>query len=212
MAEELIEIFLLVMCLSMAITSGLRSELKSEQFRLLCELVMYIFCLGTVNLVFCGGAFNRLGIRPRTSMGLLGILFAPFLHGDWRHLLRNLTLFFILGWFILLGGISNFYIVTAFTVVVGGFGVWLFGRPGPHYGASGVIFGYLGFLLLSGYFQRDSLSIVLSTLVGLCYGRLLWLVFPIREGMSWEAHLFGFLGGVLAAGYLDVLKVMFSVS
>lgn len=212
MAEELIEIFLFVMCLSMAITSGLRSELKSEQFRLLCELVMYIFCLGTVNLVFCRGALNDLGIRPRTRIGLLGILFTPFLHLDWRHLLGNLTVFFILGWFIMLGGISNFYIVTAFTLIVGGLGVWIFGRPVIHCGASGVIFGYIGFLLLSGYFLRDPLSIVLSTLVGLCYGRFLWLVFPIREGMSWEGHLFGFLGGVLAAGYLDVLKVMFPVS
>ncbi|MBD0346403.1 MAG: rhomboid family intramembrane serine protease [Coleofasciculus sp. Co-bin14] len=196
----------------MAITSGLRSESKAEEFRLLCELVMYILCLGTVNLVFCGGAFNRLGIRPRTSMGLLGILFTPFLHLDWSHLLGNLMLFFILGWFIMLGGMSHFYIVTAFTVIVGGLGVWIFGRPASHCGASGVIFGYIGFLLLSGYFLRDSLSIVLSTLVGLCYGRLLWGVFPRDEGTSWEGHLFGFLGGVLAAGYLDVLKAMFPLS
>lgn len=210
--ELLIEIFLFVMCISMAITSGFRSELKVEQFRLLCELAMYMLCIGTVDLVFCRGALGWLGIRPRTNIGLLGILFAPFLHGSWSHLLGNITSFFILGWFVMLGGTQEFYIVTTFTALVGGFWVWLFGRPVIHSGSSGVIFGYLGFLLVNGYFESDSLAIMLSTVVGFCYGRLLWLVFPIRERMSWEGHLFGFLSGVLAAGFLDVLKGMFPMS
>ena len=210
--EALIQIFFLVMCISMAITSGMRSELNAEQFRLLCKLVMYILCFGAINLVFCRGAFNIFGIRPRTDIGLLGILFAPFLHGSWTHLLGNMTSFFILGWFVMLGGTDEFYIVTAFTTLVGGFGVWLFGRPKPHFGASGVIFGYLGFLLLRAYFEHDVLAIILSTVVGFFYGQLLWLVFPIVERMSWEGHLFGFLSGVLAARYLDVLKGMFPVS
>ena len=208
----LIEIFLFVMCISMAITSGFRSDLKAEQLRLLCELAMYMLCIGTVDFVFCRGALGRLGIRPRTNIGLLGILFAPFLHGSWSHLLGNLTTFFILGWFVMLGGTQEFYTVTIFTALIGGFGVWLFGRPGPHSGASGLIFGYLGFLLVNGYFESDSLAIVLSTLVGFCYGQLLWLVFPIRERMSWEGHLFGFLSGVLVASFLDVLKGMFPMS
>lgn len=210
--EALIQVFLFVMCISMAITSGFRSELKTEQLRLLCEFAMYMLCIGTVDLVFCRSALSRLGIRPRTNIGLLGILFAPFLHGSWSHLLGNLTSFFILGWFVMLGGTNEFYIVTVFTALIGGFGVWLFGRPGSHSGASGVIFGYLGFLLVNSYFESDSLAIVLSTLVGFCYGRRLWLVFPIRERMSWESHLFSFLSGVLAASFLDVLKGMFPMS
>ena len=210
--ELLIEIFLFVMCISMAITSGFSSQLKTEQLRLLCELSMYMLCIGTVDFVFCRGALGRLGIRPRTNIGLLGILFAPFLHGDWSHLLGNLTTFFILGWFVMLGGTKEFYIVTIFIVLIGGFGVWLFGRPAIHSGASGVIFGYLGFLLVNSYFKSDSLAIVLSAVVGFCYGQLLWLVFPIRERMSWEGHLFGFLSGVLAASCLDVLKGIFPMS
>lgn len=208
----LIEIFLFVLCISMAIASGFSSELKTEQLRLLCEWAMYMLCIGAVDFLFCRGALGRLGIRPRTNIGLLGILFAPFLHRDWSHLLGNLTTFFILGWFVMLGGIQEFYIVTVFVILVGGLGVWLFGSPGSHRGASGVIFGYLGFLLVNGYFESDSLAIVLSAVVGFCYGQLLWLVFPIIEGMSWEGHLFSFLSGVLAASFLDVLKGMFPMS
>ena len=210
--ELLIEIFLFVMCISMAIASGFRSELKTEQLRLLCEWAMYMLCIGAVDFLFCRGALARLGIRPRTNIGLLGILFAPFLHGSWRHLLGNLTTFFILGWFVMLGGTNEFYIVTIFIVLIGGFGVWLFGRPVIHSGSSGVIFGYLGFLLVNSYFESDSLAILLSAVVGFCYGQLLWLVFPIVKGMSWEGHLFGFLSGVLAASFLDVLKGMFPIS
>lgn len=120
--------------------------------------------------------------------------------------------FFILGWFVMLRGFADFYIVTAVTALLGGLGVWLFGRPDSiHVGASGVIFGYLGFLLLSGYFEGDPLSIVFSAIVGFLYGQSLWLVFPIVDRMSWEGHLFGFLGGVFAARFLLVLKEIFPI-
>jgi membrane associated rhomboid family serine protease len=81
-------------------------------------------------------------------------------------------------------------------------GTWLFGSPGVHIGASGVIFGYLGYLLLKGYFERSAFSIALSLGVGVLYGSLLWGVLPTQYGISWEGHLFGFLGGVLAARVL----------
>ncbi len=207
-----LEILLYAVCLSIVLKGGITAELKT-QFHILSEFVVYTWSLAFVNLLLCQGALNGFGIRPRTSMGLLGILFSPFLHGNWEHLVANTIPFFTLGWFVMLGGISNFFIVTTFAVLIRGLGLWLFGRPNSVYiGASGVIFGYLGFLLLRSYFQTDSLSIVLTTIVGFLYGRQLWGIFPIEEGVAWDGHLFGLIGGVLAAGFLDAFKVMFPVS
>jgi membrane associated rhomboid family serine protease len=85
-------------------------------------------------------------------------------------------------------------------MLVGGLGVWLFGAPGSvHIGASILIFGYLGFLLLRGYFQHNMASIALSLLATFLYGSLVWGILPSYPGVSWQGHLFGFLGGVLAA-------------
>jgi membrane associated rhomboid family serine protease len=94
--------------------------------------------------------------------------------------------------------------VTIISVVVGGLGVWLFGGRGTvHIGASGVVFGYLGFLLLRGYFERSAGSILFSLMIFVLYGGLVWGILPWQQrGISWEAHLFGFLGGVLAARLL----------
>lgn len=142
------------------------------------------------------------GIIPRTSIGLRGILFAPLLHGSFAHLLGNTIPFVTLGWLILLRETSDFFWVTLLSALVGGMGTWLFGAPGVHIGASGVIFGYLGYLLLRGYFERSALSIAISLGVGTLYGSLLWGVLPMQYGISWEGHLFGFLGGVVAARFL----------
>jgi membrane associated rhomboid family serine protease len=87
-------------------------------------------------------------------------------------------------------------------MLVSGLGVWLFGASGVHVGASGLIFGYLGFLLLRGYFERNFPSILLSLIVGFLYGGAIWGVLPTQPGISWEGHLFGFIGGVLAARLL----------
>jgi membrane associated rhomboid family serine protease len=97
---------------------------------------------------------------------------------------------------------SDFFVVSAIAMLVGGLGTWLFGAPALHIGASGVIFGYLGFLLLRGYFERKFASILFSVFVGILYGSLIWGVLPGQPGISWEGHLFGFLGGVLAAKLL----------
>ena len=106
-----LEILVYVVCFSIMLKGGITAEVKT-QFRILCELVACTWSLGFVNLVLCQGALNGLGIRPRTQRGLLGILFSPFLHGDWDHLAANTIPFFILGWFVMLGGTSNFFIIT----------------------------------------------------------------------------------------------------
>jgi membrane associated rhomboid family serine protease len=91
-------------------------------------------------------------------------------------------------------------------MLVSGLGVWLFGSAGLHIGASGVVFGYLGFLLARGYFERNIPSILLSVIVGFLYGGAIWGVLPTQPGVSWEGHLFGFIGGVIAARFLSQRK------
>ncbi|CCQ59760.1 hypothetical protein CWATWH0401_1791 [Crocosphaera watsonii WH 0401] len=115
-------------------------------------------------------------------------------------MISNTVPFLVLGWLVMLQETSDFWIVTAITMLVGGLGVWLFASPSSvHIGASILIFGYLGFLLLRGYFQRNFISIFLSVVVAFFYGGLVLGVLPSAPGISWQGHLFGFLGGILAA-------------
>lgn len=146
------------------------------------------------------------GIIPRNLIGLRGILFAPFLHGSIPHLIGNTVPFIILGWLIMMREIRDFFWVTVIAGLISGLGTWLFGSPGVHIGASGVIFGYLGYLLLRGFFERSATSVVISLGVGTLYGSLLWGVLPMQYGISWEGHLFGFIGGVVAARLLTAGK------
>ncbi len=205
-----LQIFVYIVCITIVLQGGITPELQT-QAKILSDFVVFAWTLGFINLVYLRGTLNQFGVCPRTTIELFGIVLAPFLHGSWTHLMGNTIPFIILGWFVLLRGITDFYIVTLVSILVGGLGTWMFGREyTSHIGASGIIFGYLGFLLLYSYVESDSLSIILSTIVGFLYGRTLWGIFPLYEGVSWEGHLFGLLGGVLAAGYMDILKPMFS--
>ncbi|MEQ8464984.1 rhomboid family intramembrane serine protease [Coleofasciculus sp. E1-EBD-02] len=186
-------------------TQALAREVKT-QATILGGLVAVMWGLELIDLVIFQGALDGYGILPRTIIGLRGILFAPFLHGGLPHLIANTIPFLTLGWFVMLQKTSDFFIVTAITMVVSGLGVWLIGSPGLHIGASGLVFGYLGFLLLRGYFQRNIPSILLSLIVGFLYGGAIWGVLPTVPGVSWEGHLFGFIGGIIAARLLSQRK------
>ena len=142
------------------------------------------------------------GIIPRNPIGLRGILFAPFLHGGFAHLIGNTIPFIFLGWLIMLRETKDFIWVSIITALVSGSGTWLFGSSGVHIGASGVIFGYLGYLISRGYFERKPLTVAMSLFVGVTYGSMIWGVLPSRIGISWEGHLFGFIGGIVAARFL----------
>lgn len=205
-----LEILIYVLCASITLRGGITPELTA-QAAIIWDLVAVTWSVDLINFVFCGGALNRLGVRPGSMIGLLGIFFAPFLHGDWKHLINNTLPFMILGWFVMLRGTNDFYIVTIFVALFSGIGKWSLGKTNSiHIGASGVLFGYFGFLLVDSYFRRDALSIVLTAIVGFIYGNAIWGIFPTHPGISWEGHLTGFLGGMLAASYMDVLRVIFS--
>jgi len=183
-------------------TKALAKELTS-QFLILGGLVAIMWILELLDATVLRHQLDFYGIIPRQEIGLRGILFAPFLHGNLTHLIANTIPFVTLGWLVMLQETSDFFVVTAITMVVGGLGVWLFGATGSiHIGASILIFGYLGFLLLRGYFERNLPSMILSLVVGVLYGGAIWGILPTQSGVSWEGHLFGFLGGVIAARLL----------
>ncbi|MGV2388711.1 MAG UNVERIFIED_CONTAM: rhomboid family intramembrane serine protease [Microcystis novacekii LVE1205-3] len=187
-------------------SQGIRQEIKTQAI-ILATFVAIFWLLEILNQFVFRGSLDVFGIIPHQVIGLRGILFAPFLHGDFPHLIANTVPFLILGWLVMLQETSDFFIVTGLTMLVGGLGVWLFASPGSiHIGASILIFGYLGFLLLRGYFQRNIPSILLSILVFLLYGGTIWGVLPSCPGISWQGHLFGFLGGVLAAKLIATEK------
>jgi membrane associated rhomboid family serine protease len=187
-------------------SQGSRQEIKTQAI-ILATFVAIFWLLEILDQFVFRGSLDIFGIIPHQVIGLRGILFAPFLHGDFPHLIANTVPFLILGWLVMLQETSDFFIVTGLTMLVGGLGVWLFASPGSiHIGASILIFGYLGFLLLRGYFQRNIPSILLSILVFLLYGGTIWGVLPSRPGISWQGHLFGFLGGVLAAKLIATEK------
>lgn len=172
----------------------------NTQVQILGSFLAIFWIVEIIDRYVFKGRLDVFGIIPHHLIGLRGILFAPFLHGNFNHLIANSIPFVILGWLVMLQETSDFFIVTGLTMLVGGLGVWIFGVPGSvHIGASILIFGYLGFLLLRGYFQRNVASIFISVIVGLFYGGTVWGVLPSQPGISWQGHLFGFLGGILAA-------------
>ena len=139
------------------------------------------------------------GIRPRAARGLVGIPLAPFLHSGLSHLIANTIPFVVLGAVVALSGVTRFIEVTVTIVLVSGIGTWLFGTGGTiHLGASGLVFGYLTYLIARGFFAAKPLWILGGIVVGLLYGGLLWGLLP-RPGISFTGHLFGAVGGVLAA-------------
>ncbi len=147
---------------------------------------------------------TRYGIRPRESDGLIGILTAPFLHGtrDFGHIINNSIPMFVLTW-----ALYYFYKNIAgkilfYTLITTGLCVWTSGMPGTnHIGMSGVIYGLAGFLFTSGVVRKNKHLLAISMLVVLEYGSMIWGVFPIREGVSWESHLWGLITGIVLAIY-----------
>jgi membrane associated rhomboid family serine protease len=143
--------------------------------------------------------FDGLGIRPRQLRGLVGIPLAPFLHDGFGHLVSNTIPFLVLGGIIAAAGTQRFVQVAVITGVVAGVGTWLTGPARTvHIGASGIVFGFLTYLLARGVFERRLAHFVVAALVLLFYGSILWGLLP-RPGVSWQGHLFGAVGGVLAA-------------
>lgn len=146
--------------------------------------------------------FDAWGIRPRTLRGLVGIVTAPFLHAGFGHLIGNTIPFLVLGCLIAMSGVRRFLEVTAIVMLTAGLGAWLTGPSNTdHIGASGVVLGYVTFLLARAVFERKMVYLAGGLVVLFLYGGVLWGLFP-KPGISWQGHIFGAVGGVVAARFL----------
>lgn len=140
------------------------------------------------------------GIEPRQADGLLGILTAPFVHTSWSHLLANAVPLLIFGFLLMVNGAKQFVAVTVLVGLISGLGVWLTAAGNSvTVGASGVVFGWLAFLVVRGVFTRNLVQILVGLVLLALWGGIFWGVLPGANAISWQAHLFGALGGVLAA-------------
>ncbi len=149
-----------------------------------------------------GTPFDRWGIRPRSLRGIVGIPLAPFLHDGFRHLFANTIPFLLMGGAIASGGLARFVRVAVIVGLTSGMGVWLLARGGTvHLGASGLVFGFLTYLVARGVIARRATWLLGGLVVLLVYGGILWGLLP-RPGVSWTGHVFGAVGGVLAAWVL----------
>lgn len=147
-------------------------------------------------------SLDQFGIRPRGLGHLQGIVLSPFLHLGFGHLLANTVSLLVLGSLLALST-RHLWLVTGGVIVLGGLGTWLLGGPNTvHIGASGVVYGYAAFLAVYGFVARRFGQALLGILVILVYGSMVWGVLPIREGVSWQGHLFGALAGVAMALWL----------
>ncbi len=166
---------------------------------MIAGFIVLLYAIEVLDTVL-GGRLDGAGIIPREAEGLDGIAFAPLLHAGWGHLVANTGPLLVLGFLILLGGIARWLTVTAVVWVVGGAGVWLTGGPGTiHIGASILAFGWLVYLLLRGFFSGSLRQVAVAVVLLVVYGGLLWGVLPGQPGVSWQGHLFGAVGGGLAA-------------
>ncbi|MGM0929853.1 MAG: rhomboid family intramembrane serine protease [Actinomycetota bacterium] len=162
-------------------------------------LAVLLWVAFLVNLI-AGGYFSLLlGIAPRRLDGLDGVFFGPLLHADTSHLLSNTLPLLVLGFLTLLEGIRRFLVVLACSWLASGLGVWLTGA-GLTIGASGLVFGLLAYLLVRGFYNHSWRQVLLAVVIFIFYGSVLWGVLPTAmPGTSWQAHLFGAAGGVVAA-------------
>lgn len=184
--------------------SGWRALLSGAAGALIVLLVMVgvMWVLEIVDYVL-GGALDRFGIVAWQPEGLVGIFFAPFLHVGFGHLMANSVPLLILGFLAAIRGVGRFLSASLIIIVVGGLGTWLTTAPGvTALGASGLVFGYFGYVMARGLFDRRALDIVIGIGVAVAYYSLLWGLLPNQEGISWQGHLFGLIGGVAAAWFL----------
>jgi membrane associated rhomboid family serine protease len=169
-------------------------------FVAMCAVVPILFLVELCDRLLGGQLDAEGGIRPHDLGRIEGVLLAPFLHANFEHVLVNSIPLILLGTFVLASGTRRFLATTVLIAVVSGLGVWFLSPPGTlTVGASGVVFGYLGVLLMRGIVEHSWWHVAVGLLIGLLYGWQIIGVLPGSERVSWQAHLFGFAGGVLAA-------------
>ena len=169
------------------------------------QVALFFFKAGFIDVAgwFIAFETSQYGILPRDADSLIGIPLHVFIHSDFRHLLSNSAPLLVLGGLIAFRGAGNLLGVSVFITLFAGAAVWLIGRSAMHIGASGLVFGYFGYLVAHGFFERrllhKILSVVIAIVVFVLYGRMLMGVLPVDTFISWEGHLMGLIGGGVCA-------------
>jgi membrane associated rhomboid family serine protease len=177
---------------------------KTEQKALLNILffpILFLIIMWGVKLIeyHFGLSFANYGVRPQSLSGLKGVLFSPFIHKDFSHLINNSYPILILG-----GMLFSFYKKIAkqlflWLFFIAGFWLWIIGRPSFHIGASGIVYALAAFLFISGIIRKNPRLSAVSMLIIFLYGSMIWGVLPTKEHISWEGHLSGFMAGIIVA-------------
>jgi membrane associated rhomboid family serine protease len=178
--------------------SARASDDRSRALALVVGTATLMWAVELVDLL--AGDLDSAGIRPRDAEGLVGIVLSPFLHGGFGHLLGNTIPFVLLGAAIALGGLARVAAVTLIVAAVGGLGTWLTAPDGTvHIGASGIVFGFAAYLIMRGAYTKRALHLAGGLVVLAVYGTTLLVGLVPTPGVSWQGHLFGAIGGVVAA-------------
>lgn len=173
-----------------------------SRFTPIIGLVAICWALFLVNNLMLHAQLNRYGIVPRQINSLPGIVFAPFLHGSYKHLVANTFPLLILGAVVCARSKGEFVVVSLCGILVGGGLTWLFARHAAHIGASGLVFCYFGYLSSLAFFRRNLGTLLLSVVCIIAYGGIVRGVLPTSAAVSWEGHLTGLLTGIAAGWFM----------
>jgi membrane associated rhomboid family serine protease len=178
------------------------TEKKIVKYSLLFPLfIVGLFWLVKLSEIVLNIDLAEFGILPLHLEGLPGILFSPFIHGSWDHLLSNSFPFLVLGFALFYFYRNLAYRILFMIYLLSGLCVWLGGRESYHIGASGIVYGLASFLFFSGVFRKDANLLTISIIVTFLYGSMFWGIFPIKPDISWESHLWGAASGLMLSLY-----------
>ena len=174
---------------------------KKEFLRVIILPFTFIFLMWLVKLIEIQFdlSFIKFGVFPKQISGLKGIIFSPFIHKDFTHLFNNSYPIIILGSLLFTSYKDIASKIFLWLFFISGFWLWVIGRESFHIGASGVIYALASFLFVSGFIRKNPRLAAVSMVVIFLYGSMIWGVLPVKEGVSWEGHLAGFLAGILIA-------------
>lgn len=167
-------------------------------FPMIGACIVVAFVIQCVNFIF-QYRLCVFGIMPRHPLGLLGIVLSPWIHGSFNHFFSNAMIFLALANLVALEGQTHFFVITLMIAIFGGGATWLLGRKALHVGASGIIMGYWGYLLVNAYHHPSLITIALGITCFYFFGGLLSHMIPDSAKESWEGHVFGVLSGIISA-------------
>lgn len=163
-------------------------------------IVIYLCILLSIHVLnsISAGFISNFGIYPRTSQGLIGIPFAPFIHHSWHHLLSNAAPLTVLAFIVLQQGIKRFISVFAFITLLAGSAVWMLASEGVHAGASTLVFGLIGYIISNAIFSRNIFNLLLAAIICFLYAGVIYSLTQLIPGVSWSSHFYGFISGIIA--------------